>query len=102
MGTPVSDNQNGSIQLLTDHAILLKRDNFDQILENTPAQEEALEELLQDMLTAPDGPWYVVFYRLTSGIPTWVVLNEEELQQKYNLDTVRGRFEHKFEKIAVA
>lgn len=85
--------------MLTDHAILLKRENFDQILENTPAQVEALDELVMEMLEAGEGPLYLVFYRLESGLPTWIVLDEEELMQRYELDTIKGRFTNKFEKI---
>ena len=85
--------------MLTDHAILLRRENFDEILRETPAQEEALDELVKDMLESGEGPLYLVFFRLTNGLPTWIVLTEEELQQKYDLETVRGRFERKFERI---
>lgn len=85
--------------MLTDHAIALKRDNFHEILSNTPATEEALDELLKDMVENGEEPLYVVFYRLRNGYPTWIVLNEEELLQKYDLDTIKGRFQRKFEKV---
>lgn len=85
--------------MLTDHAILLKKSNFDQILQETPAQVEALDELVMEMLEAGEGPLYLVFYRLENGLPTWIVLNEEELMERYDLETIGDRFTNRFEKI---
>lgn len=86
--------------MISDHAILLKRDNFDTIKQELPITDESLEELLADMLKESDGPWYVIFYRRRDGQPTWVVLTEEELQQKYDLETIESsRFTRKFERI---
>lgn len=85
--------------MLTDHAILLTKDNIDQIVQETPATREAMEDLLIDQEDQAEGPWYVVFYRLTNGLPTWVVLDERELREKYDLTDIRGRFERKFEKV---
>jgi hypothetical protein len=85
--------------MLTDHAIVLKPENIDQIVQETPATRESMEDLIKDQAEQNEGTWYVVFYRLTNGLPTWVVLDEQELKETYNLSDIQGRFEKKFEKV---
>jgi len=85
--------------MLTDHAIVLKAENIDHILRETPSTREALEELLQEQKERNEGTLYVVFYRLRSGIATWIVLTAAELQERYGLDDIRGRFENRFERV---
>lgn len=84
--------------MLTPHAILLKRANFDEIVHWTHTTEKQLEETFQEAIEKGQA-CIVVFDRYPDGTPKWLIYTAEEFASEFEVGTDLTRFATHFTKI---